>query len=57
MKSDEHGNERLLHLSVKHIHQERDQGDLLDDSPDFESEELMQIVDNRDAWREMTRRL
>ena len=36
MKPDENGNERLLHLAVRHMHQEREQGDLLDDTPNFE---------------------
>ena len=57
MKSDDHGNERLLHLTVKHIHQEREQGDLLDDTPNFECQELKKLVENRDAWREMVHKL
>ena len=29
MKPDVNGNERLLHLAVRHMHQEREQGDLI----------------------------
>ena len=57
MKPDEHGNERLLHNAVKHMHEEREQGDLLDDAPNFDWETLKQIAGNRDAWREMVNRL
>ena len=57
MKPDERGNERLLHLAVKHIHQNRVQGDLLSDVPNFEWEELKQLANNRDAWRDMVRNL
>ena len=39
------------------MHQEREQGDLLDDAPAFEWEELKKLAENRDTWREMTRGL
>ena len=57
MKPDVNGNERLLHLAVRHMHQEREQGDLLDDAPNFEWGELKKLADNRDAWRAMVHRL
>ena len=39
------------------MHQEREQGDLLDDAPNFEWEELKKMANNRDAWRAMVHRL
>ena len=42
MKPDKHGNgnARLLHNTVKHIHEEREQDDLLYDVPNFEWETI-----------------
>ena len=57
MQPDEQGNERLLHLAVKHMYQEREVGDLLDDTPDPEWEELKQLSENRDLWRKMVHTL